>query len=652
MSWMQRLYDTYEQATKLELPQEERIAPIRHTIQNAHINIVLNERGEFERAKVLKKFPIVLPATEKSEARANSDAPHGLADKIQYVAQDYLSWGGGKKSFFKSYFEQLDDWCKACAPIKVKIIRDYVCKGKVLTDLVNVKIFEATSTSSHTVLTTWPEVRGESPEIFGSLPKEGGVIEPGSALICWSVEIPGDPERDTWKDAEIWESWIRFQALQEASPNLCLVTGEASPIARLHPAKLRHSGDKAKIISANDQDGMTFRGRFFETAEAASVSSDATQKAHNALRWLVTRQGVRNGDQVTVAWAISGKYVPQPMADSTDHDDDEPVPPSEDLGHYITRKIKLKLKGYQQELMATEQLSLMVLDSATPGRMSIGYYREFSAKEYFERLDAWYEEFAWYQRITKELDEAGKAKKVKKIVWIEAPPSPLAIAQAAHGITLSDELKKKIYAAVLRCIAEGEPFPHVLLQAAVNRVSNPLACEVWEWERNLGVACALYKGFYARHTKSNERRDYSMDIDANTGRDYAFGRLLAIADKVESLALGIAKERRPTTAMRLMQRFSVQPAGTWKNIEEALHPYFMRIQSNYPPLVGAYKDLIGQQMEVLHQMSGFGNESLGGEYLLGYHLQRRWFDQYEFNKGVWVTKNVPKDAEAVEATIN
>jgi CRISPR-associated protein Csd1 len=649
MSWMQRLYDTYEQAANLDLPQAERIAPIRHTIQNAHINIVLNDKAEFKRAKVLKKFPIVLPATEASEARANSDAPHGLADKIQYVAKDYYSWGGRKKPFFDSYCKQLNAWCEVGAPDKVRIVRNYVSKGTVLTDLVKEAIFVETSNSSHAVLTTWPEGRGEPPEIFGSLPKEGGVIEPGSALICWSVEISGDPEKDTWKDAEIWESWIRFQARHETSSNFCLVTGQVAPIARLHPAKLRHSGDKAKIISANDQDGMTFRGRFFESAEAATVGSDATQKAHNALRWLVTRQGIRNGDQVTVVWAISGKYVPQPMANSTDYDDDEPVPQSEDLGQHITRKIKLKLKGYQQELTATEQLSLMVLDSATPGRMSIGYYREFSANDYFVRLDAWYEEFAWYQRITKELDELGKAKKVKKTVWIEAPPSPLAIAQAAHGKTLSDELKKQVYATVLRCIAEGEPFPHVLIQAAVNRASNPLACEAWEWERNLGVACALYKGFYSRQTQSNERRNYSMNIDANTGRDYAFGRLLAIADKVESLALRIAKERRPTTAMRLMQRFSVQPTATWKSIEEALHPYFMRIQGNYPPLVGAYKDMIGQQMEALYQSSGFSNDSLGGEYLLGYHLQRRWFEQHEFSKGVWVAKNASKDADATEA---
>ncbi len=652
MSWMQRLYDTYEQATKLDLPQDQCIPPIRHTIQNAHINIVLNDKAEFVRATVLKKYPVILPATEASEARANVDAPHGLADKIQYVAKDYAHWGGSKKAFFESYFKQLQAWSQIGTPKKVDLIRDYVSKGSVLTDLIEkAKIFEATSIN--TILTNWPDARGEPPAIFSSLPKENGVIEPGSALICWSVEIFGDIEPDTWKDGAIWESWIRFQANQESSSSLCLVSGKEEPVARLHPSKLRHSGDKAKLISANDHDGMTFRGRFAHSAEAAAVSSDVTQKAHNALRWLITRQGIRNGEQVTVAWAISGKTVPHPLVDpityeKDEDDDDEPVQHSEDLGLYIAQKIKRKIKGYQQSLTGTEQLSLIVLDSATPGRMAVGYYRDFLPNEYFNHLNTWYDQFAWYQRIIKETDVQGKTKKDKKTVWPLVPPAPLAIAQAIYGHALSDDLKKQVYSQVLSCVVEGYQFPQVLVQGAVNLASRPHAYDSWEWERNLGVACSLYKGFYARHTDSNHKKDYSMNIDANTGRDYSFGRLLAIADKIENLALTIQETKRPTTAMRLMQRFSVQPMATWKSIEEALHPYFMRIQNNYPPLVGAYKDLIGQEMEKLHQACQYNNEALDGEYLLGYHLQRRWFEQHRFSKGKWVSKDTTEKIDALD----
>ncbi len=649
MSWMQRLYDTYEQAIKLDLSQDQRIPPIRHTIQNAHINIVLNENAKFVRARVLKKNPVVLPATEASEARANVDAPHGLADKIQYVAKDYVQWGGRKKSFFESYLKQLRAWCQAGAPRKVELILDYVSHGRVFTDLIEkAKIFQASSPAS--VLTSWPDGRGEAPEIFNSLPKDGGLIEPGSALICWSVEIPGDVESDTWKDSEIWSSWVNFQSLQESQSGLCLMSGTVAAIARLHPSKLRHSGDKAKLISANDQDGMTFRGRFFESTEAASLSGEVTQKAHNALRWLISRQGVRNGNQVTIAWAISGKPLLNPVDDWSYLESDNwssissDVPAAEndinhgnDLGYQITHRLNLKLRGYQQELKATEQLSLMVLDSATPGRMAIGYYREFLPNEYFKKLNAWYDQFSWYQRVTREIEVPGKAKKDKKAVWPIVPPAPLAIAQAVYGNTLSDDLKKQVYVQVLPCIVEGRQIPEVLVMAAVHRASNPMALEPWERWRNLGVACALFKGFLER----SQQRRYDVALEeTNRSRDYLFGRLLGLADHIEEYALSITQETRPTTAMRLMQRFSNHPKDTWKNIEEALHPYFVRVRGRYPSMEKAFRGLLDDVHFLMSEAEQglFDNAPLKGEYLLGYHLQRRWLKDHTIDEGKWVLK--------------
>ena len=66
-----------------------------------------------------------------------------------------------------------------------------------------------------------------------------------------------------------------------------------------------------------------------------------------------------------------------------------------------------------------------------------------------------------------------------------------------------------------------------------------------------------------------------------SSRDYLYGRLLAVADQIESTALHLAKETRGTTASRLMQRFSDRPYSTWKNIEEALKPYKDRIRAKY-----------------------------------------------------------------------
>ena len=56
------------------------------------------------------------------------------------------------------------------------------------------------------------------------------------------------------------------------------------------------------------------------------------------------------------------------------------------------------------------------------------------------------------------------------------------------------------------------------------------------WQRNIGVACALYKGWRARKYPSQRR--YSMSLDTeNRSRDYLYGRLIAQAESMEWYAL-------------------------------------------------------------------------------------------------------------------
>src|SRR5690606_16357893 len=73
---------------------------------------------------------------------------------------------------------------------------------------------------------------------------------------------------------------------------------------------------KAKIISGNDTSGCTFRGRFTDLSQAVGVSLEVTQKAHNALRWLIRKQGTILVDFVVVSWAVAGEAIPDPLADS------------------------------------------------------------------------------------------------------------------------------------------------------------------------------------------------------------------------------------------------------------------------------------------------------------------------------------------------
>lgn len=647
MSWMQKLYRTYESILEQGITDDaEPLTPVGHTIQNAHIVIVIDGQGNFQTARVMPpKTAILLPATESSENRTSGEAPHPLADKIQYVAKDYADYGGEKKAYFDGYLKQLTAWCESpFAHPKVQAVLNYVAKGRVVANLVESGIFQLDS--GNKVLNKW-EAEGDAPSIFSVLPKTKGEIEFGSALVCWQVEIAGDVHSQTWTDKTIQQSWADYVASEKAEKGFCLVQGKEAVISTMHPAKLRHTGDKAKLISSNDTAGYTFRGRFATVEEAASVSADVSAKAHSALRWLISRQGIRNGDQVTVAWAISGKPVPSPMkdistelnwADMANWDISAVENPDEiatqrlpenseaspdwsvNIGRAAAQIIKKKLHGYQAELKDHEQISLIMLDSATPGRMALTYYQEFLPADYFANLDAWIDDFSWYQRYSIEVPNGKKTD--KRTQWRFVPPSPYSIADAVYGKSLSDTLKKQLYARLLPVIAGGTsvPIPEDLVQKSFQAACNPNGCENWEWQRNIGVACALYKGWRARHHDLSQRRTYPMSLDTqNRSRDYLYGRLLAVAENTESYALYLAGEKRATTAERYMQRFAEHPFATWRNIELALKPYQERLRNNGKD-TGA--QAIGEIMELFATDDFTCDDKLSGEFLLGYHCQK------------------------------
>ena len=678
MSWMQKLYRTYNEIEKnpnLSNLEKEKLAPLWHSPQTAHIQNTSDGDGNFLGAKVLTDKPIImLPVTESSEGRTSGLAPHALADSLQYIAKDLgltyqkeviteTEGKNGKKKktkrkhedlIFNLYAEQLDKWCAAIDNKKVLSIQKYVHKGTVLTDLIKEKVIPIDDNGE--LLTNWIEREDkdkQKPELFNVLTKEQGKFEIRKALVVWSVQIPGDFVPETWKDKEVQKSWGNYYQ-QTLKSQFCTVTGNEQKIRESHPAKLLYSGDKAKLISSNDKEGFTYLGRFEEANQATTISAEVSHKAHAALRWLIDRQTTaRNNEQVTVAWAISGKPVPSPMKDisaeldwadmdnwdicAVENPDEiaaqrlpensEASPDwSANIGRSAAKILKEKLHyKYWAELKNHEQISLIMLDSIErgKGRISLIYYQEFLPADYFANLDAWIDDFSWYQRYSPK-NNGGK-ETGKRHQWCDVPPSPYSIAEAVYGKSLSDTLKKQLYARLLPVIAGGTsvPIPEDLERQSFQAACNPNGCENWEWQRNIGVACALYKGWRARKYPSQRR--YSMSLDTeNRSRDYLYGRLIAQAESMEWYALylqnGKKTPTRATNAERYFQQFAQRPYSTWRNLEsEKLVPY-----KNYLTSQGKdfYKQAIGEIMELFQRDDYVCDEKLSGEFLLGYHCQK------------------------------
>ena len=114
----------------------------------------------------------------------------------------------------------------------------------------------------------------------------------------------------------------------------------------------------------------------------------------------------------------------------------------------------------------------------------------------------------------------------------------------------------------------------------------------------------------------------TLETDRRT-RDYLYGRLLAIAEHLEGVALWLADEKRDTTAARLMQRFSDHPYSTWLNIEKALQPYKSRLQVKARSFLFRMTRLLDEVHDLFAPDEYMDDQPLAGEYLLAYHCQRR-----------------------------
>jgi CRISPR-associated protein Csd1 len=648
------LASTYDACTTSPVAGALPLLPIAHTTQKAHVEIRLTATGVFRGAGILEgaEQTTVIPCTENSSGRSGKKpTSHPLCDKLQYVAADFGTVGGEVTVGFKmhptephqEYLRALREWRDSeHSHKKLEAILAYVERGTVMRDLIRESVLPVDQTGM--LVKQWGGAKTDAPSIFKSL---SAAESPDDAFVRWRVEDSRSPVSGVWEDQQLVDAWIARYRSMQASEGLCTASGEPTKLAIQHPKKLRHPGDSAKLISANDKAGFTFLGRFLDDKQAACVGYEMTQKAHLALRWLVERQGARRkqssaalgiAGQVLVAWCVAGKAVPDPCAGGLEEFDleslaDDPAASVSDFGQAYALRLKNAMRGYREDLTDSDDIVVMGLDSATPGRLAITLYRELTGSEFLDRIETWHTRCAWPQ-------DYGPAPKTKRRVTFLGAPSPIDIARAALGRTASTESGKKLAKSMVErlapCIIDGlesHSIPVDVVNSVVRQTCNRLGYEREPqrkredpWQKNLGIACAVFRGLHYQ-------RDYQMALEEDRStRDYLYGRLLAIAEHIEDSALRTANEKRDTNVAKLMQRFSERPSETWLTIWRSLPPYEGRLKAKYPGSLAYLKDLMDEVTSKFDPNEFTADRPLTGEFLLGYHCQRRNLQEWRLAK--------------------
>ncbi|WP_182201021.1 type I-C CRISPR-associated protein Cas8c/Csd1 [Paraliobacillus salinarum] len=624
MSWLLQLYETYQanesqigKTIKKPNDKEYTLLPISHTTQNAHVELTVDEEGDFLSAHILEKENTIIPCTNDSASRSGAKiAPYPLHDKLSYVAGDFVDYGGVVKNEndlpFDAYITNLREWAESNFAVdKVKSIYKYLSKGTLIEDLVKHELLVLDKDGL--LIEKWnkkyEELFAEKPKIFSS-----GATDQFSVFVRFNVYSPTSSQV-VWKDKQVYNSFIAFYNEKISEEDIDYVTGNLSPSTARHANKIRHAADKAKLISANDSTGFTFRGRFDTSRQAASISYDVSQKAHNALKWLIQRQGKTIDNRVFLVWGNDNNQVPDPNEDAWDLmlGSNESLDRPADTDKPFAEKVKKAIAGFGSDLTYQSEVNFLILDSATVGRLGILYYRNMDKKLYLKRLERWHEECAWSHHYRKKDGEP---------ISFYGAPATRDIAYATYGPRANDKIVKGLMERMLPCIVDGKKIPRDIIKSAFHRSSNPVAVEGWDWEKNLTITCALI-----RKDLIDKKEVWNVALDHETkDRSYLFGRLLAIADVLERRALP-KEEKRATNAVRYMNSFSKNPSRTWKTLQESLQPYQAKLGVKVTDLTRLIDEVADQ-----FNLDEFNNKPLSEKYLLGFYSQRRELYKKKENK--------------------
>ena len=653
MSWEEELINLYEknssQAGEIQYKtfqkngKVERIPyvllPPFHTTVTSQIQVTLSAEGEFLGAvKVGSEDKLtIIPVTEKSGSRTAGKAPHPLCDNLRYLAGDYGRYVQDKKgdvgSYHELYMEELEKWhLSPFSHEKVDAIWQYLKKGTLIQDLLQEKLL----------------VQNEDGYLADEVKIEG--VAQSMAFVRFIVRGKsgmnfGKAFDECWKDPFLRDCFIRYYRSVEGEKEVDYLTGEMMPPSYLHSKKIRNEGDGAKLISSNDEANFTFRGRFATKEQAFAIGNETSQKMHNALKWIIRKQG-RSFDTLTmVTWesemkemppwdvdteAISSAAISDMALDESREDfreqfrdewpdvwgDEEEVTMSD--GNPITaQQFYSALEGYRNQVENTSHMILMAFDAATTGRLSLAEFKTLETARYLNNIRKWHEQCGWIQWKYKE----GHRKSYYGVPGVRDIADILYGLESNGKITIVDKTGKKLYAELgrrlLPCIWDNRNIPYDLVMTAVNRASMPQAYkERYNWERVLTLACSFVKK--NRYEREKEEWNVALNKECDN-RDYLYGRLLAVADRIEYRTFEKEKDTaRVTNAKRYMSTFSQRPFETWKIIEENLQPYLNKLsiaERRY------YENLIDSICQLFDVDAFRKNDKLDGLYLLGFHSQ-------------------------------
>ena len=421
-------------------------------------------------------------------------------------------------------------------------------------------------------------------------------------------------------------AWKKYQDTinAEAYTAQCLVSGEESPIALLHPSIKGVVGAQssgASIVSFNDKAYVSYGKK---QSYNAPVSAEVTFGYTTALNYLLSnpKNRLRIGDTTTVFWAE--RELEESLIAAFF---DPPEEPKEQEGIQIDyesirkiRDILMQMREGKKPVNADidEKTRFCILGLApNAARISIRYYYQGEFGTLMKNVGLHYSDMSIV---------------LPKGYHPLFPPVWLILREtAARGKT--ENIPPILGGALMRAILNGGPYPQSLFSIVLSRIRadrtiNPIRAGIIK-------ACLIRKSRIYGQKEKEGKITMSLNTE-NTDPGYLLGRLFALLEIAQQDSAG--NKLNTTIVDRFYGTASTTPASVFPMLVKLSKHHLKKIKSTKPGLGYALDKKMQEVVNALDDTKGlprYLNLDEQGLFVLGYYQQKQdWYTRKEHEGGI------------------
>ncbi len=404
------------------------------------------------------------------------------------------------------------------------------------------------------------------------------------------------------------QQWVRQQPQDiENHEGTCLVTGEQTNIARLHPAVKGVWGAQmagANIVSFNIDSFNSWGKQKGNNAPVGEVSAFKYTTALNQLLRTNSPLRMQLNETSVIWWSTSENSLetnfPTFFNDASKDDPEQGTRAVKQLFDSLHTGAFLESEG-------KERFYLLGL-SPNAARLSVRFWQVGTVAEFSERLAQWF----------KDIEITAKD-------FHYPPLKPLLCSTALRSE--EKNLPPHLVGEIIRSILMGLPLPASLLQAVIKRIKAEQAkrpqngLEHFQYERNQIYRASLIKGYLNRlyRYQQSSNKEITMAYNPEEKRiGYRLGCLFAVLEKLQT-------DANPGLNATIRDRYYSSASCTPKAVFGTLmrlHAHHLKKLSHQGQRVNAEKR-IAEIMADVNDFPAHLNLENQGLFAIGYYHQRQ-----------------------------